>query len=308
MDTEQTIIQGKTTELRSIVVSGKKLLITDGLLRTARISDEWYQDVENPEELAEGIRKSRANVDVFAFWQRLPDVKPKHNYRMEPESIAALPVTSVAHWQSAQLSSKARNKIKKAAKLGIVVKQATFDDEFVQAMVEIFNESPVRQGKPFWHYGKDHETIKREFSRFLFREDIFAAFHGQELVGFIFLAYAGAYAHLGQIISKIKHRDKAPNNALIAKAVEVCETKHIPYLVYAEWSEGTLGDFKQQNGFERIELPRYFIPLTLRGTVGLKLGLHHGLAGLIPTTLRRYLVAVRNTWYRRPAVDAGAPQ
>jgi len=297
MDIEKTIIRGKQTELRSLVVEGRKILVTDGLLRTARISDEWYEDVANPAELIDGLRKSKAHVDVFSFWQRLPDITPKHGYYMERESIAALPVTSVAAWQKAQLDPKARNKLRKSRKLGIVVREAAFDDEFVQAMTEVFNESPIRQGKPFWHYGKDNETIKREFSRYLFREDIFAAYCDQELVGFIFLAYAGAYANLGQIISKIKHRDKAPNNALIAKAVEVCEAKRIPYLVYADWSEGSLGDFKQQNGFQKMDLPRYYVPLTLRGSVGLKLGLHNGIAGIIPKRLRRHLVAARNKWY-----------
>ena len=34
------------------------------------------------------------------------------------------------------------------------------------------------------------------------------------------------------IIAKIKHRDKAPMNALVAKAVEICAENKIPYLVY----------------------------------------------------------------------------
>ena len=83
------------------------------------------------------------------------------------------------------------------------------------------------------HYGKDFETVKREFSRFLFREEIFGAYLGEELVGFIMLADAGKYACLGQIISKIAYRDLAPNNALLAKAVERCAEKGFPYLVYA---------------------------------------------------------------------------
>ena len=69
-------------------------------------------------------------------------------------------------------------------------------------MTSIFNETPIRQGRPFLHYGKDFETVKREFGRFLFREEIFGAYVGEELVGFIMLADAGRYAYLGQIISK----------------------------------------------------------------------------------------------------------
>ena len=61
---------------------------------------------------------------------------------------------------------------------------------FVRGMTSIFNETPIRQGRPFLHYGKDFETVKREFSRFLFREEIFGAYVGEELVGFIMLADA----------------------------------------------------------------------------------------------------------------------
>ena len=50
------------------------------------------------------------------------------------------------------------------------------------------------------------------------------------MIGFIFLICADRFAALGQIISKIAQRDKAPNNALIAKAVERCAEKGIPYL------------------------------------------------------------------------------
>ena len=93
----------------------------------------------------------------------------------------------------------------------------------------------VRQGRPFWHFGKDVETVRRQFSRFLFRERIFGAYLKDELVGFIFLAFSDNFANLGQIISAIGHRDKAPNNALIAKAVQVCADEGIDYLLYANW-------------------------------------------------------------------------
>ncbi len=184
--------------------------------------------------------------------------------------------------------------------MGVVVKAADFnDDGFISGMMAIFNETPIRQDKPFWHYGKDVETIKKDFSRYLFREDIFGAYHNDDLIGFIFLADGGKYALLGQIISKIEHRDKAPNNALIAKAVEVCENRHYPHLVYSNWSAGSLGDFKRQNGFERVDLPRYYVPLTLKGAIVLRLRLHHGVVGVIPGRLKTYLVNLRNKWYSR---------
>jgi Acetyltransferase (GNAT) domain len=187
--------------------------------------------------------------------------------------------------------------VRKSHKKGVTVRMVSFDDELIEGMTSIFNETPIRQGRRFLHYGKDFQTVKREFSRFLFREEIFGAYVGEELVGFIMLADAGRYAYLGQIISKIARRDLAPNNALLAKAVERCAEKGIPYLAYALWLEDGLGGFKRSNGFERFDLPRYFVPLTLKGKLALKLGFHRGWKGAVPKNLRQPLKNLRKRWY-----------
>jgi hypothetical protein len=131
----------------------------------------------------------------------------------------------------------------------------------------------------------------------LFREEVFGAYLRQELVGFIMLAYAGRYAVLGQIISKIAHRDKAPTNALLAKAVERCAEKRIPYLAYAYWLEDSLGDFKRSSGFQKFDLPRYFVPLTRKGKLALNLGLHRGWTAAIPEAIKNPLKKTRKFWY-----------
>ncbi len=131
----------------------------------------------------------------------------------------------------------------------------------------------------------------------MFREEIFGAYLGEELVGFIMLAYAKNYAYLGQIISKIAHRDLAPNNLLLAKAVERCAEKGVPYLVYALWLEDSLGDFKRSNGFQKFDLPRYYVPLTGKGKLALKLGLHRGWKEAVPKPLRKPLKKLRRRWY-----------
>jgi hypothetical protein len=164
-------------------------------------------------------------------------------------------------------------------------------------MTSIFNETPIRQGRRFLHYGKDFETVKREFSRFLFREEIFGAYLGEELVGFIMVGDAGKYACLGQIISKIAYRDLAPTNALLAKVIERCAEKGFPYLVYAYWLDDSLGDFKRSNGFQRFDLPRYFVPLTRKGKLALELGLHRGWKEALPKQLKKALKKLRKGWY-----------
>ena len=188
-------------------------------MRTARLTDEWYQDLEDPEAYIQELKLSRVNADVFTFWQRLPDVEPHYAYHREWDSIAVLPITTYEHWYKNVINNKTRNLVVKAGKKGVVVRRAVFDDAFVEGMTAIFNETPIRQERPFLHFGKSAATVKREFSRFLFREELLGAYDGDELIGFVMLGDAGRYAMLGQIISMIRHRDKSPTNALVAKAV-----------------------------------------------------------------------------------------
>src|SRR5881398_3180233 len=282
-------------------INGQKIMVEGKLLRVAKPhaspQAEWFDDVDNPEALIEMLREGKHCPEILTFWQRLPDTRPRFSYPMEFDSIAALPIKSYSYWWEKQIDRKARNKARKAEKKGVIVKPATFDDRFIQGITTIFNETPIRQGRHYLHYGKDFETVKREFSRFLFREEIFGAYLGEELVGFIFLADADRYAFLGQIISKIAHRDLAPNNALLAKAVERCAEKRFPYLVYALWLDDSLGDFKRSNGFQKFDLPRYFVPVTKKGKLALKVGLHRGWKEAVPKHLRKPLKRLRRRWY-----------
>jgi hypothetical protein len=280
-----------------MTIDGQRVMIEGKALRIASFEQEWYEDVEDPQTLINELRKTEARPDVLTFWQRLPDTEPKYSYSMETDAIAALPIKSYSYWWDKQIDCKTRNMVRKSQKKGVTVRMVSFDDEIIRGMTSIFNETPIRQGRRFLHYGKDFQTVKREFSRFLFREEIFGAYVGEELVGFIMLAYAGRYAYLGQIISKIARRDLAPNNALLAKAVERCAEKGIPYLAYALWLEDGLGGFKRSNGFQRFDLPRYFVPLTPKGKLAVKFGFHRGWKGAVPDHLKKPLKNLRKRWY-----------
>jgi Acetyltransferase (GNAT) domain len=278
-------------------INGKRIIMEGRVPRIARLEQDWCEDVEDPEILINTLRKTAGCPDVLTFTQRLPDLEPKYAYQMELDSMAALPIKSYSFWWEKQIDRKARNKVRKAQKKGVTVRMASFDDTFVRGMTSIFNETPIRQGRRFLHYGKDFETIKRQFSRFLFREEIFGAYLAEDLVGFIFLADAGRYAFLGQIISKIAYRDLAPNNALLAKAVERCAEKGFQYLVYALWLDDSLGNFKRSNGFQRFDVPRYFVPLTPIGKLALKVGLHRGWREAVPKQIGKPLKKLRKHWY-----------
>jgi hypothetical protein len=293
-----TLIKGQPARIKCMDILGQRYALSRGPVSILRLEDEWYEDVNDPLAVTEELRVSRGfKPDVFTFWQRLPETKPRFDFSVEWEEIAALKIESYEHWWSKQVKGTTRNMIRKSQKAGVVIREALFDDDFVDGMCRVFNETPVRQGRRFWHYGKDRSTIREQFARRLFRERLIGAYLDDEMVGFAMLGNASRYGDLGQIISMIRHRNKAINNALIGKAVEICERENLQYLVYAYWSDSSLADFKRHSGFEQVRLPRYFVPMTARGQLAMKLGAHRGWKAMIPEGLKRKFKHWRSRWY-----------
>lgn len=285
---------------------GKEIRTRGRLLRIAFLDGEGYQFLEDPEAALRALRKAGTRADLFTFIQKLSDTSPKYGFHMEWDNMAALRVSTFDHWMKHQIDFKARNKVRKADKNGVVVREVPYDDAFVRGISAIYNESLVRQGKPFWHYGKDLEAVRRMNGTFMDQSIFIGAFFQDNLIGFVKLVSDEdrGQAGLMQIISMIQHRDKAPTNALIAQAVRSCADRGIPYLWYANFSYGkkqgdSLADFKRHNGFQRIELPRYYIPLTVAGRIALRLGLHHSAADWIPEPVAATYRRVRSFWYAR---------
>ncbi len=292
-----TLLKGRSETIRCVKVGAQTFSVTGGAIRTLALEDEWFEDLQDPGAVVAALgQRNPLNADLLTFWQRPPDTVRQFDYHMEWEDLAVLPIQSYEHWMSHQIKSRIRNLIRKSAKDGLVVRESAFDDDFVRGMTTIFNEARVRQGRRFWHFGKDFETIKRQFSRFLHRERMIGAYYQDQMIGFIMLSTAGRIALPGQIISSIKHRDKATNNALIAKAVELCAESKTEFLVYYYWGDDSLTEFKRRCGFERVQVPRYYVPLTVKGRVALRMGAHRGLRAMLPKGLVARLRAARNKW------------
>jgi hypothetical protein len=300
-DQTEVSFRGKTFKVPSLCVDDKVLVITGKFLRIASIKGEaWLENgkIGDPLSVIEKLRVSRTGIDIFTFSERLPDVKPKYNFHIEWENVAALPIKTFDYWWTSQINDKTRNMVRRAAKKGVTVRVAEFDDTFVEGISDIYNETPVRQGRPFWHYGKDVDTVRKENATFLERSDFIGAYCGSELIGFVKLVHMGKVAGMMQILSKVRERDKAPNNALLSKVVEICAEMGIEYVVYSKFTYGKkvidpLADFKRHNAFQKIDIPRYYVPLNIRGTIGLKLGLHHDLGGLLPEGLVSHVRRIR---------------
>jgi hypothetical protein len=289
-----------------IKVCGKEIRVTGRLLRTGRLEGDGYDFLEDPEAMVDGLRKSGVRMDLFTFLQRLPETVPKHSYHMEWDNFAAVPVSTFDHWWTEQIGFKARNKAKQAQKKGVSLREMPFGPDLVKGICEIYNETPVRQGRRFPHYGKDLKTVYEEEATFLDRSVFIGAFLDDRLIGFVKLVSdeTGTQAGLMNILSMIAHRDKAPTNALIAEAVRSCADRHISYLVYSQfayWSKArtSIMDFKERNGFQRIDVPRYYVPFTVVGSSMLSLGLHKRFADRLPAPVLSRLREFQAAWHAR---------
>src|SRR5262245_9433328 len=140
-------VRGEDIIVDSVRINSNLLIVTDHLIKIARIKDELYEDVDDPEFIVKTLRDIKPRPDIFTFWQRLPDTSTKYDYNMEWESIAALPIKSYDDWFHNQIGKDTRKLVRRAEKKGCIIKACTFDDKFIKGMSYIFNESPIRQGR-----------------------------------------------------------------------------------------------------------------------------------------------------------------
>ena len=295
-------------------VCGRDIKVHGRLIRIGRLDAEKYHFLDDPQPVLDGIRKSGTRVDLFTFMQRLPETEPKHSFPMEWDNFAAIPISTYDNWWTNQIGFKARNKAKQAGKKGVTVREVPFDEALVRGIWEIYNECPVRQGRPFTHFGKDLEKVRAEEATFPESSVFLGAYFEEKLIGFIKLVSdeTRTQAGLMNIVSMIRHRDKAPTNALVAEAVRLCAGKGIKYLVYSNFAYGkkqpdSVADFKERNGFKQMNVPRYYVPLTRIGSAALRLGLQHRFVDHFPAPWVAKVREFRNAWYNRKFQSVAEP-
>ncbi len=294
-------IRGRRVKVPSTQINGNTVIVVGHWLRMASVQDEQWleaEPIEDPERFVAKLKEQKVKADLFTFSQRLPEIEPRYDYRMEWDNVAAIPIVRFEDWWDKRLPQESRKNVRRANKRGVIVKAVPFDDQLVQGITDVYNADPIRQGIPNVHCGKNFDTIKEEVSTFIERSEFIGAYHENELIGFIKLVYMGRIASILHIVSKNRHQDKRPTNALIAKAVEVCCARGKSHLIYGKYTYGNktqspLAEFKRRNGFEEIKFPRYFVPLTSRGRLMMTLKLHRGLIGIVPPGLIPHLLNLR---------------
>jgi hypothetical protein len=305
-NTIEVRIKGRWVQVPSLAINGNKLYATGTWLRIARIrGEEMMEDeVSTPDAYIEGLRRNKKaglHADIFTFTQKPPSTRPKYRYQFDGESVAAIHLVNFDQWWT-NLPQETRKNVRRSTKRGVVVRTSEFDDQLIEGIRGVNDDSPLRQGMPNAYFGRSFDETKKLYGEFIGRCDFICAYYGEELIGFLHLVYRRDVAAILNLTTKKSHFDKRPANSLMAEAVRICEAKGISYITYGLYNYGNkrdspLREFKIRCGFEEILVPRYFVPLTWWGALCVKTKLYRGLIGILPNSAIVAGLRIRSLWY-----------
>ncbi|MGE5638310.1 MAG: hypothetical protein ACM3WQ_06355 [Chloroflexota bacterium] len=276
-------------------------------VRIAKYIDmlEYERDTVPDEKFIQKVKER--GIDIFSFLERTwccPIQNPSPIWIKAKDNIALLTLTNYAEWLE-RVGKKTRNMIRKAQKSGVTLGVAASDSTLAEGIWQIYNETPIRQGRPFPHFGETLQTVQQTL---LYRSNdtYIVAYLLGKLIGFIKLAHGDRITIISEILSLQQHSDKAVNNALIAKAVEVCATKQWNTIMYGRMgNHPSLDKFKENNGFNECVITRYYVPLTWKGRIMTILGLHRDLKEKVPQRVKYQLIPIYS-WVMRNKLRLGS--
>lgn len=290
--------------LRQILEVDKELETLEvrkkGFIKIAKYSEqhEYVQDVFPSEEYVNKLANRK--IDIFTFIERRwcsPIANPAKNWRIADDNIALLQINNFDQWWQ-NIGKKTRNMIRKAEKSGVTVQVVETSERLAEGIWKIYNETPFRQGRAFTHYGQSIDSVKTMVS-YSSKDTFITAVFNNEIIGFIQLVYGDKIAIISQILSLQQHWDKAVNNILVSKAIEVCADKKGQWVMYGRMgNHPSLDKFKENNCFIKFALTRYYIPLSLKGKIAMTLGLHRNLKDVLPEPIKKRLFGAYN-WVSR---------
>ncbi len=262
---------------------------------------EYEKNAQPTDEFLEKLRER--GVDVYTFLDRkwcCPIQNVPAAWRGEDDNVGLLEIKTYPEWLQ-MVGKKTRNMIRKAEKEGVKIAVVEASDALAEGIWKIYNETPIRQERAFPHYGESLDLVKSNMYASKNNTFIGAYLEG-ELIGFIQLIYGDNITITSNILSMQKHWDKAVNNALFAKAVEVCADRGQRWLMYGRiGNHPSLDRFKDNNGFVKFPVTRYYIPLTGKGRLAIRLGLHRELKDALPEFVKKPLFPVLS-WVSRTKV------
>lgn len=266
-------------------------------VRISHDNQEYEKNTPPNDEFVQKLREM--GIDIYTFLERTwcCSLNPLNSWTKTDDNVAMLKITNLNAWFM-EVGKKTRNMVRRAEKSGVKVCVVELSPNLSEGIWKIYNETPIRQGRAFSHYGESLESVADNMA--LAKKTTFiGAYLDDELVGFIQIIYGDSIAIISQILSMQRHWDKALNNALIAKAVEVCAENGNHWLMYGRiGNHPSLDKFKESNGFKKYPIARYYVPITWKGKLAIRLGFHRELKDALPNFLKNPLIPALN-WVSR---------
>jgi hypothetical protein len=254
---------------------------------------EHTYDIYPKKELLTAL--AAKNVDLFSFIDRSFLRKSNDNLDFYhcPETIGLLHTESYDAWLKS-LPARERTAVRKTARIGLTTHVVDVDEGFIEAAHKIYNETPVRQGRKYSGFGITIDDVRKKFAN-LQTSKVIGAYLDNKLIGLIWVEFGDRVAAMMSFLSLISYRNKNPNNALIAAAVKLCDEKGYRYLTYGNMGYNPgLDFFKKNNGFRRVAVSRYFVPLTFKGQLAIKMNLCRSVERSFSPTITMALVPFYN--------------
>lgn len=270
-----------------------EIIIEGKFPKFVKLRNEWFEIPAEPEKFISDINEQGIKADILTFRQLVPDTQPKYDYYYVMDPLAVITVSTYEEWFRNQVKSSVRSNIRKSVNRGVEMRVEKFNDDLINGIVKLVNDSRIRQDRKYTYFGYNFDQIKETFAPGSYYCEYIGAYYENELIGFVKLLFAGQCSHNFGMISKVEHRDKAPQYALISKSIERTALRNTPYLLYGQWVDGGLGQFKKHLGCQLIEVPKYYVPLSAKGNLVIKLNLQHGLRHFLPRKISNRLKSIR---------------
>jgi hypothetical protein len=271
------------------------------LIKVGNDAEEYEKNITPTQDFL--AKLPERGIDVYTFLDRRwssPIDNPPADWVMENDNVGLLEIKTYEEWMQ-RVGKKTRNMIRKAEKAGVKISIVEPSDKLAEGIWKIYHETPIRQERAFTHYGEPLDTVRGNM--YAAKNNTFiGAYLGDELVGFIQILYGDGVAIVSNILSLQQHWDKALNNAVLAKAVEVCVSKGQRWMMYGRFgNHPSLDRFKDNNGFVKYSIRRVYIPLTSKGKLAIKFGMYKAPKDALPEILKGPLIPATN-WVSRTKV------
>ncbi|HZY46794.1 MAG TPA: hypothetical protein VFE96_03250 [Candidatus Bathyarchaeia archaeon] len=253
-------------------------------LRFARGDDFLYRFGQDSIEEAKSL-----GADVLVFCDR-PWLGETVQFPLTDRvEVALLPFNNFDEW-FAGLKKDTRNEIRKGEKRGVenrIIKEFSVTE--AQEIVDIFRESPFREGRYFEGY--HHWTLERVLESFKTNGEFITltAVYEGKIVGVARTKFRGQVAVINNLLSSLAIRRKiiGVSNSLLATQIKMLGDRGVRYLAYGKMGVlGGLDHFRVSNGFQSAMVNYNYVLLTQKAKILAKFKIYQPRDLLFSTKLR----------------------